>query len=577
MKLQGNKQLYKLFGALLLLIILLTTIILVVTFTPTQEYAKASVATNGYGCSEIGKSILEKGGNAADAAIAALFCEGVSMPECMGLGGGFLMTIYNKTTGEVWSLNARETAPAAATENMFHGNSTQSLRGGKAVGIPGELIGYWYLYHRFGGMVPWKDLVQPTIDLCKKGVYVTKFLDGIYKSRKDLLYADPVLRDIFIDPTTNETYVEGQYVKRLRLAKTLEIIAEEGGYALHNGSLTEAFVNDIREKGGIITVDDMKNYTPEWQVPVQATLLNNQTIYSSPLPGSGIILNFILNILSSFLNLEEPKSITNYQRIIESFKFGYGKRTLLGDRKFVDIEDVVANLSSKEYAEEIRRYIFDTKTFQDPSYYGANTTFVEDHGTAHISVLAANGDAVSVTSTINFIFGAGFASNSTGIILNDEMDDFSSPSLINGFDIPPSPANYIVPGKRPLSSMCPSIILDENKDVIMVVGAAGGTKITTTVAQIIMKHLWFGMDIKSAIDDKRYHHQLFPMQISFESDYNKEDTYIVDSLHNIGHNYTTSNDEGFAAVTSISRSMARLGSVFGAFDKRRPGSVSYLY
>ncbi|KAJ8927316.1 hypothetical protein NQ314_020230 [Rhamnusium bicolor] len=494
----------------------------------------------------------------------------------MGLGGGFLLTIYNKTTGEVWSLNSREVAPAAATEDMFHSDPTLSQRGGLSVAVPGELLGYWYLYQKFGGNLPWKDLIQPTIDLCKSGVKVSSYIANTLRNNKNALYSDPVLRDIFIDPTTNETYLEGQYIKRLRLARTLEVIAEEGGYALHNGSLTEGFVKDIRDNNGIITVEDMNNYTPEWQEPVHIKFSGNESLYSSPLPGSGVILAFILNILNNFIDVNEPNSVTTYQRIIESFKFGYGRRTELGDAKFAQVDELVANLTSKSYAEYIRQYIFDNQTFQDPSYYGANTTLVEDYGTAHISVLAPNGDAVAITSTINFIFGAKFASNSTGIILNNEMDDFSSPNITSGYDIPPSPANYIVPGKRPLSSMCPTIILNENKDVLMIAGAAGGTKITTAIALVIVKHLWLGMDIQSAMDDKRIHHQLFPMQITFEGNYATEDVEIVEGLHKIGHNYTIQRTDGFAAVTSISRYNTN-GHVRGSFDRRRPGTVSYLY
>ncbi|KAJ8972791.1 hypothetical protein NQ317_004475 [Molorchus minor] len=502
--------------AFLLLIVVGVVIALVVIFTKAEKIAKASVVTNGRHCAEIGTAILEKGGNAADAAIAAALCEGVANPQSMGLGGGFLLTIHNKSTGEVICLNSREVAPGAATEDMFHGNSTLSQRGGLSVAVPGELLGYWYLYERFGD-------------------------------------SDPVLRDVFIDPETNNTYLEGQYVKRPRLAKTLEIIAEEGGYALHNGSLTESFVNDIRLHNGIITVEDMNNYTPEWQDPIVSTLSGNNSLYTVPLPGSGVILTFILNILNDFIDTNDPKSVTTYQRIIESFKFGYGRRTELGDSKFVQVDELISNLTSKTYAEAIRQYIFDNMTFQDPEYYGANTTYSEDFGTAHISVLAANGDAVAITSTINSVFGAKFASNSTGIILNNEMDDFSSPNITNIYDIPPSPANYIAPGKRPLSSMCPTIILDENKDVLMITGAAGGTKITTQVALLVVKHLWFGMDLQSAMDDKRVHHQLFPMQITFEGAYATEDVDIVEGLHNIGHNYTIQQTDGFAAVTSISR------------------------
>ncbi|KAJ8959082.1 hypothetical protein NQ318_022339 [Aromia moschata] len=427
-------------GLVLLVVIVVAVVVAVaVVLTTSQNVAKASVVTNGRHCSEIGISILDKGGNAADAAIATALCEGIANPQSMGLGGGFLLTIYNKTTGEVWSLNSREVAPAAATEDMYHGNSTLSSTGGLSVAVPGELVGYWSLYQRFGGGLPWSDLVQPSIDLCNSGIYVTEYLKNVFTSSKTSIYNDPVLRDIFIDPSTNDTYKVGDYVKRPRLARTLEVIAVEGGYALHNGSLTEDFVNDIRENDGIITTEDMYTYTPVWETPVVATLSGDISLYSAPLPGSGVILAFILNILNNFVDSSDPDSVTTYQRIIESFKFGYGRRTELGDSNFVDVEELVSNLTSKSYAEYIRQYIFDDRTFQDPSYYGANTTFTEDYGTAHISVLAPNGDAVAITSTINYVFGAKFASNSTGIILNNEMDDFSSPNITSGYNIPPPP------------------------------------------------------------------------------------------------------------------------------------------
>lgn len=569
-----NKKGRWLFAGILVLIIIGVAIGL--TFYLISDVAKTrkgSVVTNGYHCAEIGKTIFEKGGNVADVAIAAALCEGVVNPQSMGLGGGFLLTIYTKATGEVWSLNSREVAPAAATTDMYHSNDTLAKIGGLAVAVPSELVGYWYLYERFGGNLAWKDLIQPTIDLCYNGIYVNGYLANILQNNEDVLRNDEVLSAAFIDPSTDKPYVEGQYVKRSTLAKTLEVIAEEGGYALHNGSLTEGFVQDIRDNGGIITADELRNYRPKWQQPVNVTLSGGESIYSAPLPGSGPIVAFILNLLDSFVDTSDPNSVTTYQRIVEAFKFAYGSRTQLGDPDFIEISELVANLTSGTYAEYIRQFIFDNQTSQDPLYYGANMTLAEDYGTAHISILAPNGDAVAITSTINYVFGAKFASTSTGIILNNEMDDFSSPNITSGYAMSPSPANYIVGGKQPLSSMCPTIILDENGDVIMVTGAAGGTKITTTVSLLIMKHLWFGVDLQSTMDDKRLHHQLFPMSITFEGPYATEDLHIVEGLSNIGHNYTIQTTDGFAAATSISRNRAT-DQVTGVSDKRRPGTVS---
>ncbi|KAF7272751.1 hypothetical protein GWI33_014504 [Rhynchophorus ferrugineus] len=526
------------------------------------------VVTNGYQCASIGTSVLNDGGSAADAAVAVLFCEGISMPQSMGLGGGFLATIYNKQSHQIESLNARETAPGAATKDMYEGTSG-SQRGGLAVAVPGELKGYWALHQKYGAL-PWRRLVEPTIELCKNGVYVTEFLANTYLSNKNVLYADPVLRDIFIDPNTNSTYQAGESVKRLRLAKSLEIIAEEGVDALYNtnGSLINTFVQDIRDSDGIITVDDMLNYEPKWEKPVSINISDDYTFYSVPLPGSGVVLAYILNILDGFLN-REVLNTQAFQRIVESFKFGYGSRTKLGD---IDASQLVSNLLSKSYAEEVRANISDVSTSQDPSFYGADSISVDDHGTAHISILAPNGDAVSVTSTINLVFGAGFASNSTGIILNDEMDDFSKPNSTDP-TMPSSEPNFIEPGKRPLSSMVPTIIL-KGDDVVMVTGAAGGKKITTVVASIIIKHLWYSINIQDAVNHKRLHHQLFPMTLEVEDGFNNSWPGVINELQSYGHDvkYSASGN-GFSAVTSISA----INEITGAYDPRRGGYISYIY
>ncbi|CAG9833018.1 unnamed protein product [Diabrotica balteata] len=540
-----------------------------------EKVRKGAVVTNGYGCSEIGASILQQGGNAIDAAIAALFCEGVSMPQSMGLGGGFLLTTFNKTTGEVWTMNAREVAPGRAHRDMYVDDPNSSKWGGKAVAVPSELRGYWHMYKRFGGGVPWAKLVEPTIKMCTEGVKVTKFLADVYKRKKDYLYNDPTLRSIYINSQTNDTYKEGESVKLLKLAYTLKIIAKEGGDALHNGSLTKRFVKDIQDKGGIITEDDMRTYEPIWEEPIVISMKNDETLYTSPLPASGILIAIILNTLSDFVN-SDVDNVTAAQRIVESFKFAYARRGEMGDPNFVDVTELLESSTSKQYAERIRRLISDNKTYDDPKHYYVNSTWPEDHGTAHISVLSPEGDAVSVTSTINLLFGSGVASESTGIILNNEMRDFSSPNVTNGNGFESSPANFIKAGKRSVSSMCPSIVLDKNKNVEMVVGGAGGPKITTAVSLVILRHLWFGMDLKSAIYEKRIHHQLFPMDIVYDPEYETEGKDIVEALAKFGHKYQFKDDNGFAAITGIS-TKNKEEKISAWSDRRRPGYTTYVY
>lgn len=217
-----------------------------------------------------------------------------------------------------------------------------------------------------------------------------------------------------------------------------------------------------------------------------ANVTGGYKLYTTPLPSSGAILAFILNVMSDLYTKDVP---LYWHRVVETYKHAYGQRTNLGDLvNDAEMHDMIKetydNLISQDFALHVRGLIHDDRTFTNMSYYGANFTIEEDHGTANMAVLAANGDAVTVTSTVNNYFGAKVRSPRTGIILNDEMDDFSTPGVINSFGVPASPANYIKPGKRPMSSMCPAIILDEAGNVRMLVGAAGGTKITTSVAAV---------------------------------------------------------------------------------------------
>lgn len=232
----------------------------------------------------------------------------------------------------------------------------------------------------------------------------------------------------------------------------------------------------------------LSHYRVTWEDAnhVIANVTGGYKLYTTPLPSSGALLAFILNVMSDLYTSDRD---IYWQRAIESYKHAFGLRTNLGDlENEPEMHDTIKatfdKLISQDFADDVRKLIYDDRTFSNMSYYGANFTIEEDHGTANMAVLAANGDAVIVTSTVNNYFGSKVRSRRTGIILNDEMDDFSTPGVINSFGVPASPANYIKPGKRPMSSMCPAIILDREGNVKMLVGAAGGTKITTSVAAV---------------------------------------------------------------------------------------------
>lgn len=307
------------------------------------------------------------------------------------------MAIYIKEKNQVETLIARDVAPLAATENMFV-NST--VTGGKAIAVPGELKGYWELHQKYGKL-KWPELFDPVIELCRKGHIVSPYLANILRKAKKTVISSPTLAEIYVNPNTNDVFQSGDLVKRNKLADTLEILKNEGVDSMYNnGTIAKLIVQDIQDVGGIITIEDLMQYNVRWEAPMTVSLKNNKTLYSVPLPASGALVTFIMNILNEYLPAEQ--STTAIQRIAEAMKFAYAIRSELGDSKFVEnMEEVVQNLTDYNFAMEIRKKISDLKTQNDTEYYGAKFSTQFDRGTSHINIIAPNGDAIAATGTIN--------------------------------------------------------------------------------------------------------------------------------------------------------------------------------
>ncbi|KAI3647375.1 hypothetical protein MP228_007596 [Amoeboaphelidium protococcarum] len=531
--------------------------------------AKGAVATEHPRCSEVGLNILKSGGNAIDAAIAAALCIGTINSFSSGIGGGGFMMIRLNNSQSTF-IDFRETAPALSNHTMYQGRPEASEVGGLAVAVPGELRGFEMAHQKYGRL-SWSSLVAPSTQIARDGFVVSQLLERRLKEDEQYIMADAGLREVF---TRNGNLLkEGHQVQRIKFADTLQKIADNGVDAFYNGDIAQQLVSFIQENGGIISLEDLENYQAEEKPPMEGWY-HGKRIVTSPLPTSGPILLEILNILEGY-EMEGSSyypSALRVHRIIEAMKFGYAARTELGDEKYLpsNFSARVQEIVSKSYASKVRANITDDKT-HDWQYYNPQFDSVESPGTTHISVVDnESGTAVSMTSTINLSFGSKLMCPQTGIILNNEMDDFSLPNKTNAFGLRPSKNNFIHPGKRPLSSSVPTFV-EQNGNLTMVVGASGGSKIITATLQTILNLLNGYSTAQYAIDAPRYHHQLLPNHLQVESTFYYGG--VLNSLRYKNHTIVQMKQGyGLGDVQCVQRNV-KTGWLDAGSDKRKGGKA----
>jgi gamma-glutamyltranspeptidase/glutathione hydrolase len=516
----------------------------------------------------IGADVLKRGGNAIDAAVATGFAMAVTYPRAGNIGGGGFMVIHSAERHEDVAIDYRETAPAATTPGIFLGpdgkpDNAKSRDSALGIGIPGTPAGLALALDKYGsGKFTLADLLQPAIDLARDGFVLTDDSADTLPGWYQRLARWPTSTKIF-SGADGTSLREGDRLVQADLAATLSAISAQGPHGFYEGPVAEKLVKAIRDAGGIMTSDDLKSYQATVRAPVRGTY-RGYDIVSMPQPSSGgVVLLETLNILEGFpMHDMKQGTAPSLHVMIEAMKRAYADRArYLGDPDFVKAP--VAILTSKDYGAKQRASIdLDHATpwtdalSATPPHEGSNTT--------HFSVVDRLGNAVSNTYTLNFSYGVGLVADGTGVLLNNELDDFTAaPGASNAYGLVGFEANLPGPGKRPLSSMSPTIVLKDGKPVL-VTGSPGGSRIISTVLQVIVNVLDYDMDVASAVAAPRLHHQWLPDEVRIERGFPDD---VIAALKAKGHTVVEPLGQTSANTIAVTEH-----GLFGAPDPRTRGA-----
>ena len=515
--------------------------------------------------SDVGAEILKKGGNAMDAAVAVGFALAVVLPDAGNIGGGGFI-VYRETAGRVRALDYREMAPGAASHDMYldaRGEPTdESVTGHRAAGVPGSVAGL-YEGWKAAGKLSWADVVAPAIRLAE-GHIVDAERSGDIRSDSSRLAQFPASRSQFLP--NGQAPAAGTRWRQPDLAKTLRLIADSGPNVFYRGQLADLIVAEMQRGNGLITKDDLRRYRARWRTPIQLGY-RGHTIYSMPPASSGgVTMGLILNIMEGYDTLPPAGTAAYVHLLAEAMRRAFMDRNRwLGDPDMVSMP--LDRLLSKSYAAQLRAQIDPRHATPTPPS-GLSTD--ESEHTTHYSVVDAEGNAASVTTTLNGGMGSAVTVTGAGFLLNNEMDDFTTaPGKPNMYGLIQGEANAIAPRKRMLSAMTPSIVLDRDGSLLLVVGTPGGPTIITTVTQVLLDVLDQGMSLPAAVAAPRIHHQALPDVIRYER--GGLNAATVEALRRLGH--TVEERRGTSGiVAAIGRAPG--GGWVGVPDPRYDGGAA---
>ena len=525
------------------------------------EAEHAMVVSNSHFASEAGVEILKAGGNAVDAAVATGFALAVAYPSAGNIGGGGFMNI-RMADGRSMVLDYREMAPAGSSRDMYVDSAgkltNKSTFGYLASGVPGSVAGMSEALKKYGTMTL-AQVMAPAIRLAEQGFMVdSQFSRGIEGGRRNITPFEG--KAVFFPG--GEAVKPGTRLVQADLARTLRLIAEKGPKGFYEGPVADSLVAEEQRGGGIITKEDLRHYKPEWRTPIKSTYRGYTLLAMPPSSSGGITMTEAMNILENFAPLPPAGSVLYAHLLAESFRRAFMDRnSKLGDPAFV--KNPLNELTSKAYAKTLAAQIDLHHASKTPAF----DTRAEGTQTTHYSVVDNMGNAVATTTTLNGGFGSGVWVRGGGFFMNNEMDDFAAqPGTPNMFGLVQGEANAIKPGKRMLSAMDPTIVLDPQGKLLMVAGAAGGPTIITATMEVILNVIEHHMTLADAMRAPRLHHQALPDALRYEP--NGLSAAVVDSLKAMGHTVGTQN--GLANVNSILRVP---GGWHGVYEPRSVGGA----